>query len=116
SDAPQRTHEATQAESNAMDMSPQEREAAARRIPENLLTEPMTIQELAGLFKINRNKMALILKGHMPEAVQFGSLWRLPVAKMPPQYFEERSLSIFDAPNCNDPHRQSTADHQTGEN
>ena len=99
-----------------MDMSQEEREAAARRIPENLLTEPMTVKELAGLFKINRNKMALILKGHMPEAVQFGSLWRLPVAKMPPQYFEERSISIFDARNCHDSHRQSTADQPGSEN
>ena len=85
-----------------MDMSPQEREAAARRIPENLLTEPMSIKILAGLFGVHRNKMAVILKRYLPGAENVGGSWRVPVAKMPPAYFEERGISIFDAPDCTD--------------
>lgn len=98
-----------------MDLTPAEREDRSR-IPENLLTELLTIKELAILFNVNRNKMAMILKSHMAGAVRFGSLWRLPVAEMPPQYFEERSISLFDATNCNDLHKPPTADQPASEN
>lgn len=99
-----------------MDQTPQEHEARRHRIPENLLTEPMTIQELADLFGIGRNKMSLILKSYLPGAVPFGGLWRVRVADMPPIYFESRQISLFDASTCTDLHNQPTSNPLAREN
>ena len=56
-----------------------------------LLTEPLTVIQLAGYFRINRNKMAQILK-HLPGVEIVARRYRIPLWKMPPQYLVERSI------------------------
>lgn len=64
----------------------------AEQLP-SLLTEPMTVSELARLFGVNRSTMKSAI-GRMPDAERFGSMWRLPIRQMPPAYFLERGLLI----------------------
>lgn len=64
----------------------------AEQLP-GLLTEPLTLTELARLFGCNRDTMRKAI-GRMTEAERFGKMWRLPVRKMPPAYFLERGLLI----------------------
>ena len=57
-----------------------------------LLTEPMTITELATeYFKVGRNSMALMLKT-MEGVERFGSKYRVPLLKMPPKYLVSRDI------------------------
>ena len=57
-----------------------------------LLTEPMTIRELASeWFNVNRNKMSAILKG-IDGTERCGRLVRVPVVKMPPAYHVARGM------------------------
>ncbi len=98
-----------------MDLTPQEHEARQNRIPENLLTEALTIKAIAEMFGLNRNKTRSILN-HMAGAEQFGGKWRIPVAKCPPVYFQERGLSVFGATECHPMHDQSVSNRLDGEN
>jgi len=66
-------------------------QAAMREVITKMLTEPMTAVTLAAYFSVNRNVMARML-GYMAGAERFGSLWRVPISKMPPKYFQERGL------------------------
>lgn len=66
-------------------------ERAVRAYLAGLLTEPMTVSELAGWFDVNRDTMAKVLAG-MPGVDRFGGRYRLPLAKMPPRYLIDRGL------------------------
>ena len=48
--------------------------------------EPMTILKLAQWFQVGRNKMSRILR-RMPGVERCGSLYRVPIRKMPPGYW-----------------------------
>jgi hypothetical protein len=56
-----------------------------------LLTEALTIGELAGFFELSRNKMSDML----PQigAISFAGKYRVPVRNMPPKYHVETGLS-----------------------
>lgn len=67
-------------------------ERAAAKYLAGLLTEPMTIRELASeWFGVNRNTMAAMLK-HIDGIERCGRFYRLPVAKMPPAYHAARGM------------------------
>lgn len=58
----------------------------------SLLTEPMTITELATeWFHVGRNNMALMLKA-MEGVERCGGKIRVPLVKMPPRYISSRGL------------------------
>ena len=58
----------------------------------DLLTEPMTITELAlEWFQIGRNSMALILET-MEGVERCGKKVRVPLVKMPPKYLVSRGI------------------------
>ena len=57
-----------------------------------LLTEPMTISELATeWFKVGRNNMAMILKT-IEGVERCGRKVRVPLVKMPPRYLTARGI------------------------
>ena len=66
-------------------------EVAMREAVANLLTAPMTVSQAACHFQINRNLAKTMLQ-HMPGVERCGTLWRLPVWKMPPKYLLDQNL------------------------
>jgi len=66
-------------------------EVAMHKLVGELKTEPMTTARLASYFCCNRNLMRQVLD-HMDDAERFGSLWRVPLARMPPKYHQDQNL------------------------
>ncbi|MBC8357007.1 MAG: hypothetical protein H8E66_33970 [Planctomycetes bacterium] len=56
-----------------------------------VLTEPMTIQDLAKYFGVHRNKMTEIL-ATIEGVARSGGLVRVPISQMPPKYHVEKGL------------------------
>ncbi len=58
---------------------------------EAVLTEPMRVKTLARHFRVEAHKMRKILD-RIPGAQKLGSMWRVPVVKMPAEYLVRRGL------------------------
>jgi hypothetical protein len=86
-----------------------------RQVPEDLLSEPLTIKALAQLFKTNRNKMKSMLT-HMDGAEIFAGKWRVPLKKCPPQYFTDRNISTLSATERNPLHNIHGTKQKNDEN
>lgn len=87
----------------------------AQQVPDNLLSEPLTIKALAQLFKTNRNKMKSMLT-HMAGAEPFAGKWRVPLSKCPPQYYTDRNIFTQGAIECHRMHDASIEKQKNDEN
>jgi hypothetical protein len=58
--------------------------------PQCLMTEPLTRNEIANLFSMNRNNVDTVLSQYHHEKI--GTKYRLPVSVMPPRYHAESGI------------------------
>lgn len=70
-----------------------DREIILRYFAEQMQTEPMSIEALAGYFGVGWRKMRTILNA-MPDVEKIDSLYRVRVWRMPPRYHQEQKLSF----------------------
>ncbi len=85
-----------------------DREIMLRYYAEVMLTEPMSIEALAGYFGVGWRKMRSMLTV-MPDVERIDSLYRVRVSRMPPRYHQEQKLSF---PPCEFlPNPASSNDH-----
>ena len=66
-------------------------ENAVREYLAGLKTEPLSIAAWADEFGIGRETAAQMIP-RVAGAEKFGSKWRLPISKAPPQYWAKRGL------------------------
>lgn len=72
-------------------MNPADREIMLRHLADQMLTEPMSVESLAGYFGVGWRKMKSILD-LMAGVEKIDTLYRVPVKKMPPRYLREQKL------------------------
>ena len=72
-------------------MNDQDREIMLRYFAEQMRTEPLSVEALAGYFGVGWRKMRSILDA-MPDVEKIDSLYRVKVSRMPPSYHREQKL------------------------
>lgn len=76
----------------------------------DVLTEPLTLQQLADYFEVEKKKAKLILANIGDAAERLDRVtWRIPLAKMPPAYWLERGLILPAGPEAPNPAARSRA-------
>ena len=66
------------------------REWLSGRVP-FLLSQPMSIRKLAGIYKVDRQTMRSVIQ-HMAGVEKFGSKFRVPAHKLPYEYLLKSGL------------------------
>ena len=83
---------APSADSQPIDAQAALEDALYRRLG-GLLTEPMSKTQLAGYFKVSCRTMGDMLR-RMDGVEQHGTLYRVPIVKMPPKYHLHTGLIL----------------------
>ncbi len=73
-----------------------------RYLADQMLTEPMSVESLADYFVVNWRTMKSILST-MEGVEKIGTLYRVPVKKMPPRYLQEKKLLFQDCKFLHNP-------------